>query len=72
MKPHASIFQAALAAVRVPASEAVMVGDSYAHDVVGAEAVEMRGILFSRDGRGAPAGSTTTVIRSLTELLPLL
>lgn len=72
MKPHASIFQAALAAVRVPASEAVMVGDSYAHDVVGAEAVGMRGILLSRDGRGAPAGSTTTVIRSLTELLPLL
>ncbi|MEI6244545.1 MAG: HAD family hydrolase [Acidobacteriota bacterium] len=72
MKPHASIFLAALAAVRVPPEEAVMVGDSYAHDVVGAEQVGMRGILLARDGRGAPEGATSPAIRSLIELLPLL
>lgn len=72
MKPHASIFRAALAAVRVPPEEAVMVGDSYAHDVVGAEQVGMRGILLARDGRGAPEGATSPAIRSLIELLPLL
>jgi HAD superfamily hydrolase (TIGR01509 family) len=71
MKPHASIFRAALELAGVPADEAVMVGDSYAHDVVGAEQVGMRGVLLVRDGRPVPEESTAPVIRSLTEL-PLL
>lgn len=72
MKPHASIFRAALDLARVPAAEAVMVGDSYPHDVLGAEQVGMRGVLLVRDGRNVPAATTAPVIHSLTELLPLL
>jgi putative hydrolase of the HAD superfamily len=72
MKPHASIFQAALELMRVPAAEAVMVGDSYPHDVVGAEHVGMRGVLLARAGRTVPPDVTSPVIRSLTELPQLL
>jgi len=72
MKPHASIFRAALEAIGVPAAQAAMVGDSYPHDVIGAELVGMRGILLARDGRCLPAGVTGSVIRSLTELPALL
>ena len=72
MKPHASIFHAALERARVPADEAVMVGDSYPHDVVGAERVGMRGVLLARQGRGVPPGATSPVIQSLVELLLLV
>lgn len=71
MKPHASIFRAALELAQVPASESVMVGDSYTHDVLGAESVGMRGVLISRGGN-APDGITAPVIQSLSELLTLL
>ena len=36
MKPHPSIFEAALRAADVEAAEAVMVGDSLTHDIDGA------------------------------------
>lgn len=72
MKPHASIFRAALELAGVPADQAVMVGDSYPHDVVGAEQVGMRGVLLVRDGRRAPEDAPAPVIHSLIELLPLL
>lgn len=73
MKPHASIFRAALDALRVPAGDAVMVGDSYPHDIVGAEGAGMRAVLIDRTGReSALAGPMTTVIRSLRELPALL
>lgn len=71
MKPHASIFRAALELAQVTADESVMVGDSYHHDVLGAELVGMRAVLIARGG-GAPAGITAPVIASLTELPPLL
>jgi HAD superfamily hydrolase (TIGR01509 family) len=71
MKPHASIFRAALELAQVPPHDAVMVGDSYTHDVLGAESVGMRGVLIARGGK-APEGITAPVITSLTELLPLL
>ena len=48
MKPHPSIFRAALELMQVPPDEAVMVGDSLAHDVAGARQAGMRGILLSR------------------------
>lgn len=48
MKPHPSIFRAALTLVGAEAEESVMVGDSYAHDIAGAEALGMRGILIDR------------------------
>ena len=71
MKPHASIFRAALELAEVPAHDAVMVGDSYNHDVLGAESVGMRGVLIARGGN-APEGITAPVIRSLRELPALL
>ena len=51
VKPHPTIFQAALERVDVAPGEAVMVGDSPKEDVEGARAIGMRGILVDREGR---------------------
>ena len=50
VKPHRSIFEAALAALDASPSEAAMVGDSLADDIEGARALGMRAILVDRDG----------------------
>ncbi len=50
IKPHPSIFEAALAVLGVDVGEAVMVGDSYRDDIAGARALGMRAILVDRDG----------------------
>jgi putative hydrolase of the HAD superfamily len=50
VKPHRSIFEAALAALDASPEEAAMVGDSYADDIEGARALGMRAILLDRDG----------------------
>ena len=71
MKPHPSIFERALREMGVSAPEAVMVGDSFAHDVAGARQVGMTGILLARNGPpSSDAGAP--VIRSLGELPTLL
>jgi putative hydrolase of the HAD superfamily len=76
LKPHPSIFDAALRLIGVPAEDAVMVGDSLAHDIVGARRVGMAGVLVRRSGSSdsatAPEVSDVPVIRSLVELPPLL
>lgn len=72
MKPHPSIFEAALRALGSPAAEAVMVGDSLAHDIAGAIAIGMRGVLVARAGRPAEAPPELPVIQSLRELPDLL
>jgi putative hydrolase of the HAD superfamily len=65
VKPHRSIFEAALAALDVEPVEAAMVGDSEEDDIEGASALGMRAILLDRDGvRPGRAGT----IRSLDEL----
>jgi putative hydrolase of the HAD superfamily len=51
VKPHPSIFVAALEALGVGPAEAAMVGDSYEDDIEGARALGMRAILLDRDGR---------------------
>jgi putative hydrolase of the HAD superfamily len=51
VKPHPTIFQAALDLLEVDASAAVMVGDSLEEDVDGARALGMRAILVDRDHR---------------------
>jgi putative hydrolase of the HAD superfamily len=53
VKPHPTIFQAALDLLGVGASDAVMVGDSIEEDIEGARALGMRAILIDRDGRHA-------------------
>ena len=73
MKPHRSIFDAALERAGVRAEESVMVGDSLKHDVEGALKAGMRAVLLRRSGEvplNLPAG--IAVIRSLTELPALL
>ena len=73
MKPHPSIFAAALQQVDVPAGEAVMVGDSVRQDVDGALRAGMRAVLLHR-GAGDHAEISTLrargipVISSLDEL----
>jgi putative hydrolase of the HAD superfamily len=72
LKPHPSIFRAALDKMGVHASEAAMVGDSLAHDVLGALHVGMRPILLARGDAPSIASERIAVIRSLTELPQLL
>ena len=68
MKPHPSIFEAALQAVGSLPAEAVMVGDSLAHDIEGALAIGMRGVLVARAGRQPGTPAELPVIQSLREL----
>lgn len=75
MKPHASIFEAALKLAGVEAAESVMVGDSMSQDIEGARGVGMRGVLVRRsDSIEKPAGALdgVPVIRDLRELAVLL
>jgi putative hydrolase of the HAD superfamily len=80
-KPHPSIFRTALRLLAVSPDEAVMVGDSYTHDIAGARAVGMKAVLLQRAARG-PAGRAVArraeaddgvpVISTLSELPSLL
>jgi HAD superfamily hydrolase (TIGR01662 family) len=81
LKPHPAIFQSALDAVGVAAGDAVMVGDSVTHDIVGARQIGMRAVLLRRDGAGlssplqralGPGDADVPVIASLAELPSLL
>jgi HAD superfamily hydrolase (TIGR01662 family) len=72
MKPHPSIFEAALREMGVAAAGAVMVGDSLAHDIAGAQQVGMKGILLARNGAHNVEMAGVAVIRSLDELPTLL
>lgn len=72
MKPHPSIFEAGLARVGAQPHEAVMVGDSVAHDIAGALSAGMRAVLVARAGRPEAAPADVPVIQSLRELPALL
>jgi FMN phosphatase YigB (HAD superfamily) len=50
VKPHRSIFEAALTALEASPGDAAMIGDSFADDIAGARALGMRAILLDRDG----------------------
>ena len=71
MKPHPSIFRAALQLVDVAPADAVMVGDSVREDVEGALSAGMRAVLLQRGEKARPA-CDVPVIRSLAELSALL
>jgi len=73
MKPHPSIFAAALQLVSVDPQDAVMVGDSVRQDIEGAIRAGMRAVLLHRGGgphasQVALAANGTPVIGSLQEL----
>jgi HAD superfamily hydrolase (TIGR01662 family) len=72
MKPHPSIFEHALRQVSARPHEAVMVGDSLAHDIEGARRLGMRAVLVSRSGQPPTCPEDVPVIQSLRDLLPLL
>ena len=73
MKPHRSIFDAALQLAEVNAAEAIMVGDSLKADIEGARAAGMRGVLLRRSGERPPqlpAGvSLITTLHELGDVL---
>ena len=55
-KPDPAIFRMALDRLGVSPAEAVMVGDSWRADIVGARAAGIRAIWFNPSGASAPAG----------------
>ena len=73
MKPHRSIFEAALAKAGVQPNQAVMVGDSMKHDIDGALAIGMRAVLLRRSGELPPAlPPDLPVLTTLADLPGLL
>ena len=73
MKPHPSIFEAALERAKVRADQSMMVGDSFKHDIEGALNAGWHAVLLRRSGEvpyTLPEG--LPVIQTLPELLPLL
>jgi putative hydrolase of the HAD superfamily len=75
MKPHPSIFEAALKLAGVQPAEAVMVGDSLAQDIEGARRVGMKAVLVRRSEMISPIDSQNIgvpVIRNLLELTQYL
>jgi putative hydrolase of the HAD superfamily len=74
MKPHPSIFLAALQLVGADASQAVMVGDSIRQDVEGGLKAGMGAVLLQRSGETPPRARElgVPVIASLHDLPRLL
>ena len=72
MKPHPSIFEAALRKVDARPEEAMMVGDSLAHDIEGARRLGMRGVLVARSRVPEVVPEDVPVIQSLRELPGIL
>jgi len=73
MKPHRSIFDAALDRAGVKAGEAMMVGDSFKHDIEGALSAGWHAVLLRRSGEVPYAlPQNLPVIRTLPDLLPLI
>jgi putative hydrolase of the HAD superfamily len=71
VKPHPTIFQAALERLGVDAAEAAMVGDSLEEDIEGARALGMRAILIDRDERHAEVEERLTDLYGLPAALGL-
>jgi putative hydrolase of the HAD superfamily len=63
-KPEPEIFQAALGAVDLPASDCVMVGDVWATDIAGAQNAGIRPVWFNWRGTASP-DPTVAELRSL-------
>ncbi|MBM2822036.1 MAG: 2-haloalkanoic acid dehalogenase [Thermoleophilia bacterium] len=71
VKPHASIFIAALRALDVSSDEVAMVGDSYEDDIEGARALGIRAILLDRDGLRPDAPDRIDTLLALPAALGL-
>jgi HAD superfamily hydrolase (TIGR01549 family) len=71
VKPHPTIFEAALERLHVDPPEAVMVGDSLEEDVEGARALGMRAILIDRNERHPDVEERLTDLYGLPAALGL-
>jgi HAD superfamily hydrolase (TIGR01549 family) len=71
VKPHPTIFQAALTVLGVDASDTVMVGDSLEEDIEGARALGMRAILVDREQRHPDVEDRLTDLYGLPAALGL-
>jgi HAD superfamily hydrolase (TIGR01549 family) len=71
VKPHPTIFEAALAELGTRPSAAVMVGDSLEEDVEGARALGMRAILVDREDRHPDVEGRLTDLYGLPAALGL-
>jgi len=74
MKPHPSIFEAALKLAGVQAADSIMVGDSLSQDIEGAHRVGMRGVLVRRSESISDTSTAdgVPVIHDLRKLVDLL
>ena len=71
IKPHESIFLAALNLIGVAPPEAAMVGDSVEDDVEGAAALGMRTVLIDRERRYPDRAEALPDLRGLAGALGL-
>jgi len=71
VKPHPTIFQAALERLGAGPSESVMVGDSLEEDIEGARALGMRAILIDREDRHPTVDERLTDLYGLPAALGL-
>lgn len=71
VKPHPTIFRAALEQVGVQPAEAAMVGDSLEEDIEGAKALGMRAILMDREDRHPEVEERLTDLYGLPAALGL-
>lgn len=71
LKPDPEIFRLALRKLEVKPGEAVMVGDNLHSDVLGAEAVGMRGVLIKRHKKGLGWKELQKWKRTITSLTEL-
>jgi HAD superfamily hydrolase (TIGR01549 family) len=71
VKPHPTIFQAALQQLGVEPHEAAMVGDSLEEDVQGARSLGMRAILIDREDRHPEVEERLTDLYGLPAALGL-
>lgn len=69
IKPDAAFFSAMIARTGIPAGELLMVGDSYASDIVGGRAADMRTCLLGAAGGESGADMTISRIEELLERL---
>lgn len=66
-KPHAGIFEHALARTSMTAADAVMLGDAWPADVEGARAIGIRPVWLNRHGVASPDPSVAE-LRALTPI----
>jgi HAD superfamily hydrolase (TIGR01549 family) len=71
-KPHPAAIGEALRQLGVTAAEAVLVGDVYEVDVLGAQRAGVRSVLKLNDFEDRPEWSADYKIRELADLLPVL